>query len=62
MTAKIVPLYGDVKTWVILHIKLRFVPNAREDYVTQIQGRVYCDNVSIVIVSEKFKLSPQNFF
>lgn len=45
-----------------MHKKLRLVPNAGENYVTQIQGRLYCGNVSIVVVSEKFKTSAQNFF
>jgi len=51
-----------MKIWVILHKKLKLFPNAGEEYVMQIQSRVYCGNVNIIVVSEKFKLSPQNLF
>jgi hypothetical protein len=51
-----------MKTWVILHKKLRLSPNAGEEYVTQIQSRVYCDNVNVIVVSEKSVTVPQNFF
>jgi len=51
-----------MKTWVILHKKLRLFPDAGEEFVTQIQSRVYCGNVNIIVVSEKFVTVPQNFF
>jgi len=51
-----------MKTWVILHKKLRLFPNVGAEYVTQIQSSVYCVNVNVIVVSEKSVTVLQNFF